>query len=322
MSEYAEQGGCAELAHLPGGPAAGRTWRFQAPYCGHVRFLLRPGWLALIVIVSGFVTACYTLLAPWQFGRESQRTAEQQAIDASYATAPVPLAELSPRGAGVEPGMRWRQVTVSGTYLADAEALVRLRVIDGKPAFEVLTPLRTDDGRLLVVNRGFVPAETGSRVPAYAAPPTGSVRGIARLRLDETDPQGRAVFTDDGHRQFYAADSRPLAAVTGLALEPGYLQLSADQPGVLTPLAVAPSTGAAPFTNLSYALQWLTFGAIAVFALVYFVRLELLQRHSRGKSTTALRRALAGDDEAPATHPGDDRPGRDPLANRKGQLSR
>lgn len=265
-----------------------------------MRFLLRPGWLALIAVVVGFVVACYTLLAPWQFGREAQRDAQQAAIDASYRTAPVPLAELSAPGAGVRGEIEWRQVTVSGRYLADGEALVRLRVYDGKPAFEVLTPLATDDRRLLLVDRGYVTVETGVVVPPFPAPPTGPVTLTGRLRVDETDPQRRPAFESDGHSQVYAADSHPVAAATGLALEPGRLQLAADQPGVLAPVAVAPNTDAAPFTNFSYALQWLTFGAIALFALVYFVRLELLQRRGgsdRRAERSAMRRALAGDDE-------------------------
>ena len=36
-------------------------------YGSDVRFLLRPGWLAFVAAVLGFVVACYTLLAPWQF---------------------------------------------------------------------------------------------------------------------------------------------------------------------------------------------------------------------------------------------------------------
>jgi hypothetical protein len=74
---------------------------------------------------------------------------------------------------------------------------------------------------------------------------------------------------------------------------------------VLAPLPVAPDAAqsAAPFTNLSYALQWLTFGAIAVFALVYFVRLEMLQRKPhdapprRNTRRAVLRRELAGEDD-------------------------
>lgn len=284
-----------------------------------MRFLLRPGWLALVAVIVGFVIACYALLAPWQFGREAQREAQQRAIDSSYATAPVPLAEVSAPGAGVTRDVEWRQIRVTGAYLPDAEAVVRLRVIDGGPAFEVLTPFRTDDGRLLVVNRGFAPAEIGAAVPDFAVAPTTPVTLVARLRVDETDPQGREVFTDGGYRQLYAADSRPLAAATGLALEPGLLQLSEGQPGVLRPLAVEPSSGGAPFTNLSYALQWLTFGAIALFALVYFVRLEVLQGRHRGTKRTGLRRALAGDDEPATARSSDDPPGETPHADRYGR---
>ena len=272
-----------------------------------VRFLLRPGWLAFIAVVAGFVVICYAVLAPWQFGREAQRDAQQRAIDTSSATPPVPLGSVVPAGQGVTAGVEWRQVTVSGRYLPAAEALVRLRVYDGKPAFEVLTPLRTDDGRLLAVDRGYVTAGNGAVVPPIAAPPTGPVTLTARLRLDENDPDQRPLFTAGGHRQQYVADSRALGAAGGLALEPGYLQLSADQPGVATPLPVAPAAGAsaAPFTNFSYALQWLTFGAIAAFALVWFARLELLQRRrgtGRAPERTALRQALSGDDDPPPDH--------------------
>jgi cytochrome oxidase assembly protein ShyY1 len=273
-----------------------------------VRFLLRPAWLALITTVTLFVIACYALLAPWQFGREADRDAEQHALDAASAIPPAPLAQVLPTG-GVTAAVDWRQVTVTGTYLPESEGLVRLRVYDGKPAFEVLTPLRTTDGRIVAVDRGYVTAENGAVVPPYPAPPSGEVTVAGRLRVDETDPDHRSAFTADGHRQLYVTDSRTLASATGLPIAEGYVALTAGQPGVLNPLPVEPAAAqsAAPFTNFSYALQWLTFGAIAVFALVYFVRLEMLQRRSTSGTTrkrsarqadrAAFRRELAGEDD-------------------------
>jgi cytochrome oxidase assembly protein ShyY1 len=262
-----------------------------------VRFLLRPGWIALVVAVVGFAAAAFTLLAPWQFGREADRDAQQQAIDASYATPPVPFEELVPAGSAIGAATEWRQATVTGSYLPAAEAVVRLRVVDGKPAVDVLTPLRTDSGRVLLVDRGTVTAESGADVPDYPPPPGGPVTLTGRLRADQPDPQARQRAGADGRLLLYSADSAAVAAASGLPVEPGHLQLAADQPGVLTAVQVAPETGGAPFTNLSYALQWITFGVIALFALVYFIRLELLQRPGRrAASRTDLRRALAGDD--------------------------
>jgi cytochrome oxidase assembly protein ShyY1 len=262
-----------------------------------VRFLLRPGWVALVVAVVGFAVAAFTLLAPWQFDREAGREAQQRAIEAATTTPPVPFEELVPAGAAIDTAVEWRQVTVAGTYLPEAEAVVRLRVVDGKPAVDVLTPLRTDSGRVVLVDRGFAAAVSGAEVPDYPAPPAGPVTLTGRLRVDQPDPQDRATTGPDGRLLLYTADSAAVAAASGLPVEPGRLQLAADQPGVLTPVPVAPETGGAPFTNLSYALQWITFGVIALFALVYFVRLELLQRRGSGREDrAALRRALAGDD--------------------------
>jgi cytochrome oxidase assembly protein ShyY1 len=265
-----------------------------------MRFLLRPGWIAFVVVVVGFAVACYTLLAPWQFGREEQRQAQQHAIDVANATPPVPFAQLVP-GTAVDAGDEWRQVTLSGTYLPQAEALVRLRVVDGKPASEVLTPVRLDDGRTVAVDRGSITADEGTAVPDYPAAPAGPVTLTGRLRLDEADTSGRAPFTEGGHLQIYAASSQQLARATGTPdMVDGYVQLAAGQPGVLTPVPVTPGTTGAPFTNGSYALQWLTFGAIAIIALGYFVRLEVLQRRGGRETRASLRDALAGRDLDPS----------------------
>jgi cytochrome oxidase assembly protein ShyY1 len=280
-----------------------------------VRFLLRPGWLAFIAVVVGFAVACYALLAPWQFGREEQRQAQERAIAAADAAPPVPLSQLVPAGGGVGPELEWRRVVLTGSYLPDAEAVVRLRSVDGKPAVEVLTPMRLDDGRVVAVDRGFAIITDGQQVPAYAAPPGGSVTVTARLRSDEADPSKRPVVREQGPPQLYAADSRVLGDTVGLDPVPGVLQLAAGQPGVLMPVDVAPTVGGgAPFTNFSYALQWLTFGLIALVALGYFIRLEVLQRRAGGRrpDRATVRRALAGDDPAP----GD---GETPLADRYGR---
>lgn len=265
----------------------------------HVRFLLRPGWLAFIALVVGFAVACYALLAPWQFGRERQRDAQERAIATADATPPVPLVALVPPGAAMTPELEWRQVTVTGTYLAEAEALVRLRTLDSKAAVEVLTPMRLDDGRVVAVDRGLAPLTDAGAVPAYPAAPGGTVTVTARLRTDRHDPSDRPVVRGAGAPQLYAVDSAVLGATAGLSLVAGVLQLPADQPGVLAPAPVGVSVAdAAPFTNFSYALQWWTFGLIALVALGYFIRLEVLQRRGgdRRSRRTEVRRALAGDD--------------------------
>ena len=45
-----------------------------------MRFLLRPGWLALTAAVIAFAAACIYLLAPWQFHRSTERDAANAAL--------------------------------------------------------------------------------------------------------------------------------------------------------------------------------------------------------------------------------------------------
>lgn len=264
-----------------------------------MRFLLRPGWLAFIVGVFSFAAACYLLLAPWQFRRNAEREAQNSAISASYTHPPLPWRQLVPPGTAPTPGVEWRQATVTGSYLPAAEAVVRLRTVDGDPAYEVLTPLRATGGEVVLVDRGYIRPQDNNEVPSYAAPPPGQVTVTGRIRPDETDPAHRPVLRQDGHREVYVADSRVVAATTGLSITPGYLQLSGGQPGVLTPLPL-PALDAGPF--FSYAWQWMIFGVMAVGGLGYFVRLEILRRHG-GSSPDAEPAGSASDGEPGAAPP-------------------
>ncbi len=222
----------------------------------------------------------------------------------------MPFGTLVP-GDEVPADAVWRQVTLTGEFLPRSEVLVRLRTLDGGPALDVLTPMRLTDGRIVTVDRGSVPG-VDSGLPTYAPAPTGTVTVEGRLRTNETDPNDRPPVRDAAVPQIYAMDSRSLAAATGLTPVQGVVTLSESTPGVLRAIPTEAPTGGAPFTNFSYALQWITFGAVAIVALGIFIRLELLQRKGTRPGRGALRDALAGRDEdgsGDSERPGDDRAG-------------
>jgi cytochrome oxidase assembly protein ShyY1 len=244
-----------------------------------VRFLLKPGWLAFIAFVIVFAVCCYTLLAPWQFRRNREQQALNESIAASYAHPPQPLAALVPPGTEPTSGIEWRQATVTGRYLPQDQVLVRLRTVAGDPAFEVLTAFRTDQGRTVAVDRGYIRPNSRNQADPAPAAPTGPVTLTGRIRIDESDDEHRPPIVQNGLTEVYAAGSPSLAAVSGQPVDPGYLLLVAGQSGGLGVVPL-PSTTDGPF--LSYAWQWLTFGLMALLGLGYFIRLELLQRRGDG----------------------------------------
>ncbi len=246
-------------------------------------FLLRPGWLALFVVVIAFAYLCFTVLAPWQLGKNTKTSRENAQISHSLTADPVPVTTLLPQQDSSAPDAQWRRVTATGRYLPDAQVLARLRVVDGDPAFEVLVPFAVDGGPIVLVDRGYVRPVQGSRVPPISAPPNETVTITARLRDSEPVPEGKDPFRQDGAQQVYAINTAQISAVTGVPLAGSYLQLVEDQPGGLGVIGL-PHLDAGPF--LSYGIQWIAFGILAPIGLGYFVISEIRQRR-REKAASA-----------------------------------
>ena len=240
-------------------------------------FLLRPGWLALAVVVLAFTYLAFTVLAPWQLGKNTDTTRQNSQIQHSLSADPVPVTSLLPHQDSAAPEARWRRVTATGHYLADKQVLVRMRVIDGQPAFEVLAPFAVDGGPTVLVNRGYLRPEQGSQVPPVPPPPTETVTITARLRNPEGVMPGKDPLTGDGLPQVYSIDPGQIAALTGVPLAGSYLQLVDGQPGGLGVIAL-PRLEAGPF--LSYGIQWIAFGILAPIGLGYFAYSELRTRRT------------------------------------------
>lgn len=265
-------------------------------------FLLRPQWLALYVVVLAFAYLCFTVLAPWQLGKNTQTSRENAQISRSLDAEPVPLTSVLPDQDSAAPDEQWQQVTATGRYLPESQVLARLRQVEGDPAFEVLVPFAVDGGPTVLVDRGYVEPVNGNQVPTIEAPPTGTVTITARLRDPEGVAPGKDPFTSDGIQQVYSINTEQISTLTGVPLAGSYLQLVADQPGGLGVIPL-PHLDAGPF--LSYGIQWIAFGIIAPIGVGYFVYSEMKARRAEREAATAAQAraqdASAAQNAAPLT---------------------
>ena len=60
-------------------------------------FLFRPGWIALALVVAGFAYLSLTVLAPWQLGKNTTTSRENNQIKASLSADPVAVTSFLPR---------------------------------------------------------------------------------------------------------------------------------------------------------------------------------------------------------------------------------
>ncbi|RDI65169.1 cytochrome oxidase assembly protein ShyY1 [Nocardia pseudobrasiliensis] len=263
-------------------------------------FLLRPSWVILAAVVVAFAYLCFTVLAPWQLGKNNTTSHRNKLIAASVDATPVDVTTLLNDPAAKD--TEWRRVIATGTYVPGSTVVERLQRLNDNPAFGILSTFRLDDGRTLLVDRGLLAAADGIRLPPIPEPPAGSQRIEARVRKSEGVTPGKDPMTQDGYRQVYSIDTGQLASVLNEPLTTiptggpgGYLELTDHQPGAFTPTPL-PQLDAGPY--LSYGLQWIAFGIMAPLGLGYFVYAEIRERR-RERGVTAT--APATESASPAT---------------------
>ena len=88
-------------------------------------FLLRPAWLALFVVVIAFAYLCFTVLAPWQLGKNTKTSRENAQISRSLTSDPVPLTTLLPQQDSSAPDEQWQRA--EGAHPPRRRAGVRRR---------------------------------------------------------------------------------------------------------------------------------------------------------------------------------------------------
>jgi cytochrome oxidase assembly protein ShyY1 len=263
-------------------------------------------WAIYIALAIAFAVAC-AFLSNWQFSRNHERATQLELVAANYDAEPVSFDALIPPGGELDPGDQWLPVTLTGTYLADEQLLVRNRPHGGTAAFEVVVPFQLGDGRVILINRGWVPPGAHQPEPdVVPAPPEGEVTVIARLRPGEALPSGRSA--SDGQVPTINLDliADTIAPASGAALERSAygLMVSEDPAPATRPNALeAPSEDPGP--HLSYAIQWILFAIMGFVFIGYVIRTE--RRHRRDDAEDD------GTDAAPPVVPAPRRRDRDAV---------
>jgi surfeit locus 1 family protein len=235
-------------------------------------------WLAvgsLLVLGGLFVT-----FGRWQWDRaaESRVRAERfesAAAGQALAAAPSSLTD------GVD---RFRRLDVGGAYLPNRQVLLDNVVHEGVAGYQVLTPLRADEGSpLLLVNRGWLPAGPDRRVLPDVAVDAAPRR--VRGRLDSLPRPGLRLpssLPDPPQRVTVLSypEAADLAALLGEPVHDYQVLLDTDEPDGYLRDWHAP--GLAPERHLAYAGQWFLFAAGAVAAAVV-IAVRALRSASRSR---------------------------------------
>ncbi|MDE1153685.1 MAG: SURF1 family protein [Micavibrio sp.] len=155
-----------------------------------------------------FALAVLLSLGVWQVERRTWKldliAHVNERIHEPAATAPPP-ADWPAINAAAD---AYRHIQAQGTYLDDETIYVHATTTYGM-GYWVMTPLRTDKGFTVIVNRGFVPAEFRLK----AKPAAG---GIATGLLRVSEPGNWLRANDPAQDNWYSRDVAAMAQKRGL----------------------------------------------------------------------------------------------------------
>jgi surfeit locus 1 family protein len=233
-----------------------------------------------LIWLSAFTAAAFSILSGlgfWQLQRLQWKQDLISRIETRIRAEPVSLPEadqLRNRTGDIE----FLRVSAEGRYDHDKERHL-YTVMNGKAGWRIFTPLETRSGRIVMIDRGFVPEElkeSGARPEGQLA---GTVRATGLVRV----PARQGLFTPENAPEkntWYWRDLKGMASsvLSGEQeerLAPYFVQLeTAPVPGGW-PQAAAAQTNL-PNRHFGYALTWfgLAAGLFVVFAVYVRGRLR------------------------------------------------
>lgn len=217
-------------------------------------------WIAFTLLVIVAITA-FGFLSRWQWSRAEEERTAKQAWAQQAAASPITLTDA------VADPREWTPVRVSGRFDPTSTVLVRQRPLDGRNGFWVVTALDTAEGRVWVT-RGWIPvsgAATGS--VAAPVPPEGDVIVEGRVRLAESTAGPEPADLPPGQVSSLVPER------LGADVTPIYLEATASDPTDPEVMRL-PAPEIDETQNISYAVQWMVFAAIAITGWWFFLRRE------------------------------------------------
>ena len=238
-------------------------------------------WLRWVVM--GIAVICLAVafvnLGRWQLDRLQQRR-DNNGVVVAHENAPIvdwrpiftrPITDAD----------QWQRVRVRGVFDAEHSYVVRYRSNDDQTGWEIVTPLRTPDGDVLI-SRGFAQRPANQDFPRTAPPPpAGEVTVVGYVRRNE---QGNADATTPTDGQMRLINSDAVATTLPYPLVNGYIGASELSPSASDGLVPVDPPELTEGNHFSYALQWFAFAIIAGVGLVVLIRSDLRDRRRAART--------------------------------------
>jgi len=227
----------------------------------------RPRLLPTLAAIAAIVVCIAA--GNWQRERLHAKEALRAQLEHAARVDPVALATLADDADWA--ALRYLPVIATGEFVAARQILIDNKVHAGRAGYEVVTPLLLADGRVVLVDRGWIAQRTSrSEVPAIP-PPAGVVSVRGRISLPSSrylelqrDPPAGAIWQN--------LDPARFAAAAGLEVLPVVVEATVAPVPDDGLVRERPPPDLGVDTHRIYMVQWYTFAALAAILWLWFSR--------------------------------------------------
>lgn len=223
---------------------------------------MKPSLLAWFFFITGFATT--VALGLWQVQRLQQKETLIGRIKAAQAVAPI---TVIPAKESAIDALEFHFVELKGVWLGEAEFHVAARYFNGTVGYHIFRPLMLEDGRVALVNLGWVPAAKKDVETRLETKRSGKAELKAMVRIGP-DRNYFTPINQPEKNMWFGRDEDDMAAYADIKnVIPATFDVIGEQDVKHLPV---PATGAIALRNdhVSYIITW--FG-IAAGILVIFI---------------------------------------------------
>lgn len=226
----------------------------------------RRWWLPTLLVIAGVYVLIQ--LGTWQLDRLEQRRDFNQYVASRWDQAPYDLAENNLPADLSE--LEYRRVQLEGNYDYANQIVLKNQIENDAPGVNLVTPLVFDDGRAVLVARGWVPLSdsTPDRWAQFEAPADEPIIGM----IQESQILPGSQPPTEPQTEWFRVDVEAIEQQLPYELLPVFVwQLPEpgrsinELPYRKIPFAITEGN------HFSYALQWFMFAAILGFGYIQYM---------------------------------------------------
>ena len=162
--------------------------------------------------------------------------------------------------------VKYKRVELSGNYLHDKEISILGKTYEGNAGFHIITPFKTENGKIILVNRGWVPKKYVNPLDRKFSLHEGEVKIIGIIRL----PQKKGYFVPHNEPEngfwFTVIPNEIFKHLKLNGEKVFFVDLLREQGKLSIPIAIEGKIDL-PNNHLQYAITWysLAIGLIVVY---------------------------------------------------------